>query len=49
MDAPTLSASPHRWIQAKDLHAIAYARSATRFIVNSAGRALLGSQHDVGL
>lgn len=33
----------------KDLHAIAYARSATRFIVNSAGRAILGGQHDVGL
>jgi alkylation response protein AidB-like acyl-CoA dehydrogenase len=33
----------------KDLHAIAYARSATRFVVHSAGRVLLGGEHDVGL
>lgn len=33
----------------KDLHAIAYARSATRFVVHSAGRALLGGEHDPGL
>jgi alkylation response protein AidB-like acyl-CoA dehydrogenase len=33
----------------KDLHAIAYARSATRFIVYSSGRVLLGGEHDPGL
>ena len=33
----------------KDLHAIAYARSATRFVVHSAGRVLLGGEHDPGL
>jgi len=33
----------------KDLHAIAYARSAARFVVYSSGRVLLGGEHDVGL
>jgi alkylation response protein AidB-like acyl-CoA dehydrogenase len=33
----------------KDLHAIAYARTAVRFLVYSSGRVLLGGKHDVGL
>ena len=33
----------------KDLHAIAYARSAVRSLVYSSGRVLLGGEHDVGL
>jgi len=33
----------------KDLHAIAYARSAVRFVVHSSGRVLLGGEHDHGL
>lgn len=32
-----------------DLHAISYARSAVRFMVYSAGRVLLGGEHDPGL